>query len=63
MTRVCAHIQGGSNVSKVRAKLRGVRKEQEIKDAGLVVMPGATHFAYLERYANFLAVVKQFLQV
>lgn len=41
----------------------GQRMEQEIKDAGLVVMPGATHFAYLERYANFLAVVKQFLQV
>ena len=37
--------------------------EREIPDAGLVVMPGATHFAYLERYANFLAVVKQFLQV
>ena len=41
----------------------GQQMEKEIPDAGLVVMPGATHFAYLERYPNFLAVVKQFLQV
>ena len=41
----------------------GQQIEKEIPDAGLVVMPGATHFAYLERYPNFLAVVKQFLQV
>ena len=41
----------------------GQQMEKEIPDAGLVVMPGATHFAYLEHYPNFLAVVKQFLQV
>lgn len=41
----------------------GQTMEKEIPDAGLVVMPGATHFAYLERYANFLAVVRQFFGV
>lgn len=41
----------------------GQTMEKQIPDAGLVVMPGATHFAYLERYPNFLAVVRQFLQV
>lgn len=39
----------------------GRQMERDIPDAGLVVMPGATHFAYLERYPNFLAVVRQFL--
>lgn len=41
----------------------GRTMEKAMPDAGLVVMPDATHFAYLERYPNFLAVVRQFLQV
>lgn len=37
--------------------------EKEIPDAGLIVMPGATHYAFLERYGEFLAIVKNFLKL
>ncbi len=36
--------------------------EVEIPDAGLVVFEGAGHFAYLERYADFRAIVRKFLE-
>ena len=39
----------------------GKAMEREIADAGLVVMPGAGHFAYLDRYADFRAVLDQFI--
>lgn len=35
--------------------------ELSIRDAGLVVMQGAGHYAYLDRYADFRAVVRNFL--
>jgi len=36
--------------------------EKEIPDAGLVVFEGAGHFAYLDRYADFRAIVRKFLE-
>lgn len=35
--------------------------EKEIPDAGLVVIPGAGHFAYLDGYDRFKAVLENFL--
>ncbi|MDR3051532.1 MAG: alpha/beta hydrolase [Oscillospiraceae bacterium] len=35
--------------------------EKDIPDAGLVVAPGATHFAYLERAEEFERIVSRFL--
>lgn len=35
--------------------------EREIADSGLVVLEGATHFAYLEQAARFQTIVRQFL--
>ena len=35
--------------------------EREIKDAGLVVFSGRSHFAFLEESARFILIVKQFL--
>ena len=40
----------------------GKRMEQEISDAALIVFENSGHFAYLEQYARFIAIVKQFLQ-
>lgn len=37
--------------------------EREIPDAGLIVMPGATHYAFLERYGEFLAIARNFLGI
>lgn len=39
----------------------GREMERRIPDAGLVVMEDAGHFAYLDRYPHFLAVLKSFL--
>ncbi len=39
----------------------GQKMEREIPDAGLVVLEGGTHFAYLEQAARFNAIVRQFL--
>lgn len=39
----------------------GETMQKTIADAGLVVMPGAGHFAYLDRYADFRAVLGNFL--
>jgi len=36
--------------------------EKEIPDAGLVVFEGAGHFAYLDRYQDFLTIVQKFLE-
>ena len=41
----------------------GQLMEREIPDAGLVVSPGGTHYAFLERYGEFLAVAKSFFQI
>ena len=35
--------------------------EREIPDAALIRFEGAGHFAYLEKYANFLGIVRKFL--
>ncbi|MEG0834555.1 MAG: alpha/beta hydrolase [Christensenellaceae bacterium] len=35
--------------------------ENEIKDAGLVVLKNAGHYAYLDQYAQFMAIINQFL--
>ena len=35
--------------------------EEKIPDAGLVSWPGCGHFAYLDRYADFLVVTERFL--
>lgn len=35
--------------------------EKRMGDAGLVVMPGCGHFAYLDRYGDFRAVLENFL--
>lgn len=40
----------------------GKRMEQEIADAALIVFENSGHFAYLEQYARFIAIVKQFLE-
>lgn len=39
----------------------GQLMEERIPDAGLIVYPGAGHFAYLERHAEFSRVVRHFL--
>ena len=39
----------------------GQQMEREIPDAGLVILEGGTHFAYLEQAARFNAIVRQFL--
>jgi pimeloyl-ACP methyl ester carboxylesterase len=39
----------------------GQAMEKAIPDAGLVVFEGAGHFAYLDQYARFRAVVEKFL--
>lgn len=40
----------------------GQRMEKEIPDAGLVVLEGGTHFAYLEQLDRFAAIVRTFLK-
>ncbi len=40
----------------------GKTMEANMQNAGLIVMKGATHYAYLERLQNFLAVLDSFLQ-
>lgn len=40
----------------------GQAMEKEIPDAGLVVFPDAGHFAYLDRYADFRAIVRKFME-
>ena len=37
--------------------------EKEIPDAGLIVMPGGTHYAFLEHYGEFIAIVRHFLKI
>ena len=39
----------------------GQRMEREIPDAGLVILEGGTHFAYLEQAGRFNTIVRQFL--
>ncbi len=39
----------------------GREMEKRIEDAALVVFEGAGHFAYLEQYPRFIAIVKNFL--
>ena len=39
----------------------GKRMEQDILDAGLVVFENAGHYAHLEQYARFLAIIQRFL--
>ena len=39
----------------------GQRMEKEIGDAALIVFENCGHFAYLEQYARFIAIVRQFL--
>ena len=38
----------------------GQAMEKEIPDAGLVVLEGGTHFAFLEQWQRFVLIVKQF---
>ena len=40
----------------------GQAMEKEIPDAGLVVFEDAGHFAYLDRYADFRAIVRKFME-
>ena len=40
----------------------GQQMERDIPDAGLVVLEGGTHFAYLEQAARFNMIVKHFLE-
>jgi pimeloyl-ACP methyl ester carboxylesterase len=40
----------------------GKTMEKEIADAGLVVLEGGSHFAFLEQWQRFTLIVKQFLQ-
>lgn len=40
----------------------GQKMEKLIPDAGLVVLEGATHFAYLEQAQRFIAIAKQFFR-
>ena len=40
----------------------GQQMERDIPDAGLVVLEGGTHFAYLEQAARFNTIVKHFLE-
>ena len=37
--------------------------EKEINDAALIVMKGGTHYAFLEHYGEFIAIVKSFLDI
>jgi pimeloyl-ACP methyl ester carboxylesterase len=37
--------------------------EKNIKDSGLVVLPDAGHYAFLDQYARFMAIIKNFLEV
>lgn len=39
----------------------GQTMEKEIPDAGLVILKGGTHFAYLEKLGDFLKITNQFL--
>ena len=39
----------------------GQRMEKDIPDAGLVVLEGGTHFAYLEQAQRFCAIARHFL--
>ena len=39
----------------------GQEMEKQIPDAGLVKLPGCGHFAYLDRYADFKAIVRSFI--
>jgi pimeloyl-ACP methyl ester carboxylesterase len=39
----------------------GQKMEQEIPDAGLVVFEGRSHFAYLEEWPRFCALIREFL--
>lgn len=39
----------------------GQQMEKEIPDAGLVVLEGTGHFAYLDQYPQFLAMTRSFL--
>ncbi len=39
----------------------GQKMEREIPDAGLVILEGGTHFAYLEQAARFHAIIRHFL--
>ena len=39
----------------------GQKMEKEIPDAGLVVFDGRTHFAYLEEWPRFCALIREFL--
>ena len=39
----------------------GQKMEKEIPDAGLVVFEGRTHFAYLEEWPRFCALIREFL--
>lgn len=41
----------------------GQTMEREIPDAGLVVMNGAGHYAFLERYPEFKAIARNFLKI
>lgn len=36
--------------------------EKEIKDAGLVILKGAGHFSYLDRFADFCVIVSKFFE-
>ena len=36
--------------------------EREIEDAGLVILKGAGHFSYLDRFPDFLSVVSKFFE-
>ena len=36
--------------------------EKQIPDAGLVILEGGTHFAYLEQISRFNVIVRQFLK-
>ena len=39
----------------------GRKMEKEIRDAALIVVPGASHFAYLEHIGEFTQIVRHFL--
>ena len=39
----------------------GKKMEQEIKDAALIVFEGGTHYAYIEQFGRFMAIVNSFL--
>ena len=39
----------------------GKKMEKEIRDAALITVPGASHFAYLEHSGEFIRIVRHFL--